>query len=209
MRTVLKLAIAMPFLGIITPDHLAAQKRGLVDVSPTHFRRGFWIEAGGGWGEESYKFDGDPVGYAESLGKPTFVFRLGGTVNPHLRLGGEITGWWNSYQNNDEFGVYDVTETLASFMAIARVFPSKKLGLHFTGGAGVGVSSADVDYGNSTSEEGFAYRVGAGWEIRLGKQLFLTPAMDFYQHSYEKRDEPTLHERLVNYNLTLTWQPGR
>ena len=190
-------------LAMVTTE-AAAQRRGLVDVSPTSDRRGIWLEAGGGWGQEAYKFGSDP--YSSNLGKPTFDFRIGGTLNPYLRIGAEVTAWWNSYQNDDG---YHVNESLTQLMAIGRVYPVKDLGLFAKGGAGVGWTSASVDYGNATTETGFATVLGAGYEIKLSRKVFLTPAFDWYQSSYQKRDDATLHERLLNFSLSVTWQPGR
>ena len=204
--------IAVALLGIAAivfgPDAALAQRKGLVDVSPPHYRHGFWIEGGLGWGEEQYKFGNDP--YNEGLGKPTFGLRLGGTVNSHVRMGAEWNIWVNGYQDvgGDGYPV-DVNETLNAVMAIARIYPSTKLGLFLKGGAGLGITYASVDYGNSTSESGFATTLGAGWEVQLGRQLFLTPAVDWYQHSFQKRDDDTLYERLLNFSLAVTWQPGR
>ena len=90
-----------------------------------------------------------------------------------------------------------------------RVFPSRNLGLFLKGGAGLGLTYASVDYGNSTSESGFATNLGAGWEIKLGREIFLTPGVDWYQHSFQKRDDDTLYERLFNVSLAVIWQPGR
>lgn len=193
---------------VLVPDSALAQRKGLVDVSPNHYRNGFWLEGALGWGEEQYKFGNDP--YNEGLGKPTFGLRLGGTVSPHLRLGAEWNIWVNGYQDVDEEGFpVDVNETLNAIMAIARFYPAKSLGLYLKGGAGLGITHAGVEYGNSTSESGFATTLGAGWEIKLGREIFLTPAVDWYQHSFEKRDDATLYERLVNFSLAVTWQPGR
>jgi hypothetical protein len=131
--------IAVALLGIAAivfgPDAALAQRKGLVDVSPPHYRHGFWIEGGLGWGEEQYKFGNDP--YNEGLGKPTFGLRLGGTVNSHVRLGAEWNIWVNGYQDvgGDGYPV-DVNETLNAVMAIARIYPSTKLGLFLKGGAG-------------------------------------------------------------------------
>ncbi len=204
--------VAVAFLGFaaiaLVPDSAPAQRKGLVDVSPGHYRHGFWLEGALGWGEESYKFANEP--YAEGLGKPTFGIRLGGTVSPHLRLGGEWNIWANSYQDVDiDNNPYDVTETLNAVMAVARLYPAKSLGLFVKGGAGIGITSASVDYGNTTSETGFATTFGAGWEVKLGKGIFFTPAVDWYQHSFEKRGDDTLYERLFNVSIGVTWQPGR
>jgi len=203
-------AVALFGLAAIAfvPDPALAQRKGLVDVSPSSYRRGFWLEGALGWGEEQYKFANDP--YNEGLGKPTFGIRLGGTVNPQLRMGVEWNIWSNGYQDVDADGnPFDVNENLHAIMGIGRFYPSRGLGLFFKGGAGVGISYASVDYGNSTSETGFAYSLGTGWEVKLGRELFLTPAVDWYQHSFQKRGDDTLYERLLNFSVAVTWQPGR
>jgi hypothetical protein len=202
--TALASALVLLAHGTLGAQEPKAPRRGLVDVSPTSDRHGLWLEGGLGWGEESYKFGGDP--YSSNLGKPTFKFLLGGTVNPYLRLGAEVNTWWNSYQ--DEVTGYEVHEDLTHLMGIARIYPMKNMGLYFKGGLGVGWSSASVDYGNSTTEAGFAQVVGAGWEVKVSKVLFITPAFDWYWSQYEKRGDATLHERLLNFSVGLTFQPG-
>ena len=199
----LAITITMVLAGQARAQAPAQKHRGLVDVSPPSGRHGLWLEGGFGWGEEAYKFGNDP--YTPNLGKPTFNFRLGGTVNPYLRLGGEVNAWWNSYQDNTG---YNVSETLTHALVIARVYPAKSLGLYLKGGAGVGWTGASLDYSNGTSEAGFAMGLGAGWEIALSKQLYLTPAVDWYQSRYEKRDDATLYKRLFNLSVSVTWQPG-
>ena len=128
---------------------------------PPHYRHGFWIEGGLGWGEEQYKFGNDP--YTDGLGKPTFGLRLGGTVGAHFRLGAEWNIWSNSYQDVDMDGIpFDVNETLNAFMAIGRLYPAKSLGLFLKGGVGLGITHAGVEYGNSTNESGLATNTGRG-----------------------------------------------
>lgn len=215
MSRSIRLATLSLALMALVNEAAVAQRRGIVDVSPSHFRRGFWLEGALGWGEESYKCTleicgaGVPLGYTESLGKPTLSARLGGTVSPHLRLGGEITAWWNQYSDFDDQGEFDVTETLTEILAVARVYPARSLGLYFKGGAGIGVSTTSVEFGDSNSESGFATSLGAGYEIKVSDKLFITPAFDYYLNRFEKRGEDTLYERLWNLSVGLTWQPGR
>jgi opacity protein-like surface antigen len=191
--------------GMLVTSGEAQRRRGLVDVTPAHQRRGFWLEGGLGWGREAYRFD-DQHAWSESLSKPTLSISLGGTPSPTLRLGAQITGWWNRYQDDDGF---NITETLTSVLAVGRVYPMRSLGLYLKAGAGVGVSGADVEGGVGTTETGFAYTLGAGYEIKLSRTLYLTPAVDWTRFSFEKRGEPTLRERLLNLSLSLTWQPRR
>ena len=204
MTCTLRIAtLALASATLLAAD-AAAQRRGLVDVTPPHHRRGFWVEGGLGWGQESYKFASDP--YSSSLGKPTFDLQVGGTVNPYLRLGGEWNVWWYDYQNDDG---YDVTESLHYVGAVARVYPVTSLGLFAKGGAGLGISSASVDYGDGTSETGFAWNAGVGYEIKVSRTLYITPQAGWYFSSYQKRDDDTLYERLFNLTLNVTFQPGR
>jgi hypothetical protein len=203
MHAVRLSALAAVAAALFTSSAAAQRQRGLVDVSPTSDRRGLWMDIGAGWGIESYKFGNES--YVDGLGKPTFNFKIGGTVNPNVRLGGEVNVWWNGYQ--DESG-YDVDETLTNVMAIGRFYPSKTMGLFLKGGVGLGITTASLEYSNSTTETGFATVLGAGYEIKVGKQLFITPGFDWYQSSFQKRGDTTLHERLLNYSLVLTWQPG-
>ena len=207
VRPIAVAVLALSAIAVI-PDSANAQRKGLVDVSPPHFRHGFWLEGSLGWGEEQYKFANDP--YTETLGKPTFGLRLGGTVGPHLRLGGEWNIWSNNYQNLDDLNnPVDVNETLNAILAIARVYPTKGLGLFAKGGVGLGITHAGVEFGNSTTETGLAYSAGLGWEIKLGKEIFFTPAVDWYWSSYEQRGDDTLYEKLFNVSIAVTWQPGR
>ena len=83
------------------------------------------------------------------------------------------------------------------------------LGLFAKGGAGLGITSASVDYGSSTSETGFAWNAGVGYEIQVSKVLYITPQVGWYFSSYQKRDDDTLYERLFNVSLNVTFQPGR
>jgi hypothetical protein len=153
--------VLLPLAALVLVNESAlGQRRGIVDVSPPHDRRGFWLEGGMGWGFESYKFGSDD--YTASLDKPTVGLRLGGTVNPNFRLGGEVTAWWYSYQDVDG---YDVTEYLTEVMAIARFYPAKSAGLFFKGGAGIGITGVDGEFVDGTSETGFATVLGAGYEI--------------------------------------------
>ncbi len=185
----------------------SAQRKGLVDVSPDHFRRGVWLEAGLGWGQESFKLADDP--YSDQLGKPTFNFAVGGTPNSWIRLGGETTAWVYTFQDEDDQGVFQVTDGLWNIMAVARAYPIRNAGLFFRGGVGLGVSSRSIEFSNTVTETGLSTLLGVGYELQLSKQLFLTPSVGWFNSSFTKRDDDTLYERLANLSLSVTFQPGR
>ncbi|MBM4187774.1 MAG: porin family protein [Gemmatimonadetes bacterium] len=189
----------------------AQRRRGLVDVTSSGERHGFWINLGVGAGKDSYKFEGDP-GWTDNPTKPSFSLRLGGTVNPNFRLGGEITGWVNDGQFDDQGD--RITEYLTAAMLIGQFYPSQKAGLFFKGGAGFSRSGVSVYGPGDSHEDGFAWSAGAGYEIKLSRALFLTPTVDFLQHRSEANAvggvaSPALYERLFTIGVALTIQPSR
>lgn len=207
------IAVSVVSLVLLTGLSTAAdaqRRRGLVDVTPRDGRHGFWINLGVGAGRESYRF-ADQNDYTTGLTKPTLSVRLGGTVNPNLRLGAELIGWSDTY--NDDAGDR-VTEYLAGLLLIGQFYPARDLGLFLKGGAGLSRSGVNVAGPFDTHEDGFAWTAGLGYEIRLSRNLLLTPTVDLLQHRSERRSDqggalPALHERLVTVGVALTIQPGR
>ena len=192
-------------LIVAASDAEAQRRRGLVDVTPRSDRHGFWLNLGFARGEEEYKFAGDP-GWTDGPAKPAVSLRIGGTVNPNFRLGGEIVGWSNETRIDGE----NATEYLAGAMLIGQFYPSRKAGLFVKGGAGFSRSGVSVYGPGDTAEDGFAWSVGAGYEIRLSRTLFLTPTVDLLQHRSDGAvGEPALYERLFTVGVALTIQPGR
>lgn len=204
-RGVQVIMLVLGITALVASDAVAQRRRGLVDVSRPDGRHGFWLEGGAGAGWESFKFDGEP--YTESLTKPTFSLGLGGTVSPALRLGVEGTIW--VYHYFDDVAVTDVTESLTALMAVGRFYPARHAGFFAKAGGGLGITATSLEFGDDVSETGFAWMLGAGYEIQLSRSLFLTPSIEWFQHSFQQREADTLHERLFNLGLRLTWQPGR
>ena len=213
MRTTMRFLAAAIAVLVLVPasDALAQHRRGLVDVSPRSERHGAWLSFGLGAGTDSYRYDVDP-NYGHSLTKPSFFIAGGGTVNPHLRLGGEVNAWVNEYTDDTGYGV---TETLVGGLLTAQVYPVRELGLYVKGGLGISRSAAYVSGGGyGPGETGFAYLYGAGYEVKLGRNFFITPMVNVMNH----RSDPgrrsgdllgTLHERVVSLGVGLTFQPGR
>lgn len=173
--------------------------RGLVEV-PRGGRAGFWGGVGVGAGGESFDLL-DGVGYSSELYKPTVSLRLGGTVNQHLRLGGELLAWI------DDQG--EQTASLSSFLFIAQAYPASATGFYLKGGLGVGRNAVDFRSGFDVGDTGFAGLVGAGWELRLGRRVYLNPAVDLVEHRYTGRGGDRYHERLINFGLGVLFQSGR
>jgi hypothetical protein len=175
--------------------------RGLAEVREGG-RHGFWAAVGLGAGGESYDLR-DGAGYSGELYKPTVSLRLGGTVSQELRLGGELLAWVN--ENGP------AVETLTSALFIAQLYPVSATGLYLKGGLGIGRNEVDFpdDGYFGVGDTGFAGLVGAGWELRLGRRLFLNPAIDLVGHSYTGRSGERYRERLVNFGLSIGYQTAR
>ena len=181
-------------------DGLAQQAPpGLAEVREGS-RGGFWAGFGLGAGGESYDLR-DGTGYGGTLYRPTVSFRAGGTVSQQLRLGGEVLAWIN--ENGD------ATESLTSFLFLAQLYPASSSGLYLKGGLGLGRNAVDFRDGYGIGDTGFAGLVGAGWEIRVGRKIYLNPAVDLVGHTYSSRNGPSYRERLVNFGLSVLYQSRR
>jgi hypothetical protein len=190
-------AAAILFLG----GAAAAQDapRGLVEVRDGG-RHGFWGALGIGAGGEAFDLR-DGAGYSGELYRPTVSLRLGGTPSRYVRLGGEILGWIDDQGSR--------TESLTSVLFITQFYPSPETGLYLKGGLGLGRNQVDFDDGFGVGDTGFAGLLGAGWEVRVGRRLYLAPAIDLVQHRYTGRGGERYRERIVNFGMGVLFQSGR
>lgn len=173
--------------------------RGLVEVRDRG-RYGFWGALGVGAGGEAFDLR-DGAGYSGDLYRPTISVRLGGTPSQYLRLGGEIQAWIDDQGHR--------TESLTSILFIGQFYPAPVTGLYLKGGLGLGRSEVDFDDGFGLGDTGFAGLVGAGWEVRVGRRLYLNPAIDLIQHRYTGRGGDRYRERIVNFGIGVLFQSGR
>jgi hypothetical protein len=179
-----------------------AQKtpRGLVEVQEGG-RHGFWGALGLGAGGEAFDLR-DGAGYSGELYRPTVSLRLGGTPAPWIRLGGELQTWIDDQGRQ--------TESLSSILFISQLYPAPATGLYLKGGVGLGRSAVDFDDGFvGLDETGFAGLLGAGWEVRVGRRLYLNPAVDLIEQRYTGRGGERFRERIVNFGLGVLFQSGR
>ena len=58
-------------------------------------------------------------------------------------------------------------------------------------------------------DTGFAGLLGAGYELRLGRRIYLNPTVDLVGHSYSGRLGGGYNERLVNFGLGVLFQTGK
>jgi hypothetical protein len=211
MRNTTKALAAIAAILLLLPSSalLAQRRRGLVDVSRDSERHGLWLTLGAGAGWEEFRFD-NPPDWSAKQRAPALWFALGGTVSPHLRLGGEANVW--VHEHFDQASGFNVTETLAAGLLTGQFYPARNLGLFLKGGLGISRSGSDVEGpGGSVGETGFAFLGGVGYEIKLGRNIFLSPLASVMYHSSGDRDAPegNLHERVFLVGVGLTFQPGR
>ncbi len=174
---------------------LVAGAAALALAAPAEAQRevkhqGFWIGfgLGGGW-NTSDGLDG------ETLGGGAIYLRMGATPSDRLLVGGEINGWFRD-QNGTAIGRGNVTLSLL-------FYPSRSGGLFVKGGAGLAQVQASQRIGNVTTtitDEGFGTTLGAGFDIRLGRNLYLTPNVDFLFQTIDDANNT-----LTLLSLGLTW----
>jgi len=132
-------------------------------------RKGFWIGFGFGWG--SYGIGGDSV--PSGLGRQdsyTGFIKLGGTINPHLLLGAESVAWTKTEGGS--------TLTAGNLTFSAFYYPQPASGLFLN--AGVGFSRVEASSGGSSGgNSGPGLTLGAGYDIRVGTNVSITPIVDY------------------------------
>lgn len=152
--------------------------------------RGFWIGfgAGGGW-NTSDELDG------ETLGGGAVYFRLGGTPSERLLVGGEVIGW---FRDQDGATVSRGNVTLSLLL-----YPSRNGGLFLKGGVGAAQVTVSQTIGNVTTtvtDGGLGTTLGAGYDIRLGRNFYLTPNIDFLFQSIDD-----VNNTLTLLSVGVTW----
>jgi hypothetical protein len=218
MRNPTKTLTALAAILLVMPlsDAVAQRRHGLVDVSPAHERHGLWINLGVAAGWENYRYSNSPGGWHYPDGRldPSFSLAVGGTVSPYLRVGGEINAWAESFNDIDTNGdPVHLTDYLVGGLITGQLYPVPRLGLFVKGGLGLSRSGESISGGYGTGETGFAYEYGAGYEIKVSRNLFLTPSVGVLNHRSTNPNDTdnlgTLHERVWTVGLALTIQPGR
>jgi hypothetical protein len=168
-------------VGLVSAGSLVAQ-------TPT--RQGFWLGAGLGYGSLGVGCYGcDGLGREGAL---SGYLKLGGTVNPSLRLGVESNGWVKS-----EGGV---TLTSGLGAGTVTVYPAPANGFFVKGGAGVSYAKLDAGSFGSASETGWGGIAGLGYDIPMGRTLYLTPVANWvYGHFSD------WHTTNLQLALGVTW----
>lgn len=145
---------------------------GVLQAQHPQNRDGFWISFGLGYGSAGISCDGCPT-YDRESGFTSYV-RLGGTINPRLLLGGDISAWTKTSSG--------LTSTLGGMMATLLYYPSASGGFFLRGGAGFALY-AETGGASNISGAGGGLVAGAGYDLRAGRNVSLTAFVDFLMGS--------------------------
>ena len=142
-------------------------------------REGFWINFGVGYGSAHEKCNGCSDTTVSGV---TGFLRLGGTVSPHLLIGGEIQGLSHGYAAVDSFP--SAKEIIGSVTASLYYYPKPASGFFLKAGLGFSDYRFTVNGSSGTvTGLGGGMIVGLGYDIRVGRNVSLTPTGDLWYGS--------------------------
>jgi len=166
-------ALVVMFLAVVcglVPATGAAQER-----------QGFWIGFGGGYGSAGVSCDDCDDGRE---GSGAGYLRLGATLNERVLLGGEFNIWSKSARSDVEGEDFEATFNLYNFVGSVTFYPNPSKGFFVRGGAGAAIADVDIESDGSTLTveigTGFGVVGGAGYDFRVGRNISVTPAVDFW-----------------------------
>jgi hypothetical protein len=149
---------------------LAVLLAGSASAQQAQARQGFWVGGGLGYGSLGCE------GCTDRTGAPSGYLKLGGTLRENILLGVETNGWTKS-----EFGA---RLTMGNVSGAVYWYPMTTNGLFVK--AGAGYSMLDVDTGvGSGSESGFGMLGGVGYDVRVGRNLSITPVANWFRGGFD------------------------
>jgi len=141
-------------------------------------RDGFWIGFGLGYGSANITCDN--CADSSSVGSITGFVKLGGAPSGNLLIGGAINGWWRTNEG--------MTETIANVTASVYLYPVTRSGFFVTGG--LGLSTYHANTFPASHGTGLGLTAGAGYDIRVGRDVSLTPVVNFVYGALGDFDVP-------------------
>ena len=145
-------------------------------------RQGFWISGGPAWGSLDLACSGCETDRESGL---TMLLAMGGTPRPGLLLGGQLEGWAK------EIGGVDLT--VGHLSGVVYWYPRPAAGLFLKGGAGIAVYSVDAGPLGDEEDSGLGLHAGVGYDIRVGRNLSITPAGCVFWGDFGGGDANVLH----------------
>jgi hypothetical protein len=145
------------FLAVLLASSASAQQ--------AQTRQGFWI--GGGLGYGSLGCDG-----CDRVGAPSGYLKLGGTLRQNILLGVETNGWTKS-----ELGA---RLTMGNVSGAVYWYPMTTNGMFVKAGAGYSVLDNSF-----SSTSGFGLLGGVGYDVRVSRNLSVTPVANWFRGSFD------------------------
>lgn len=138
-------------------------------------REGFWIGGGMGYGSMGMSCEG--CGDIDREGGASGYFKLGGTLRPNILLGVEGNAWRKSEGT--------LTLTMGNFSGAAYWYPMVTSGLFIKGGVGYSTLRLDDDTVGDASDSGFGLLAGLGYDVRVGRNLSITPVANWFRGGFD------------------------
>ena len=139
--------------------------------------------------------------------------RIGGTLNQRVMLAGESAIWVGSRDG--------VGHTSGNLSAIIMYYPSPAGGLFLRGGIGISYVMTSIDqsatvggiyYQTSVSQTkgGFGATASVGYDVRLGRNLYLVPEVGWYLQAVGSQTSTTFGttpgtNNIITFSLGLVW----
>ncbi|MGD8727504.1 MAG: outer membrane beta-barrel protein [Gemmatimonadales bacterium] len=179
-------------LTVTFPLLLAASAVSAQQV-PKH--KGYWIGfgIGGGWNLSN------TIGGKSTGGGGAFL-RMGGSPSQNVLLGGELIGF-GTKENGVSYGRGNLNVIVMYYLDVKR-------GLYVKGGVGGAsftTSVVDDNTRTTTTDNGFGAGAGVGWDVRLGSNFYLTPALDFLYQRVSVGDNEATNNTMALLNVGITW----
>jgi len=162
-------------------------------------RDGFWISFGLGYGSANVTCDNCNSG--PRTGGFTGFLKLGGTPSRNVLIGASLNGWTRETAG--------VNESLGNITTSLFYYPVASSGFFLTGG--LGFSAYNIDSSPEVNGSGWGFTSGAGYDIRVGRNVSLTPVVNFVYGALGDFDVPgigTAHgwkQNVVDFGLGVTF----
>lgn len=184
------------FLGVVALVVLLAAPVRAQDPP----REGFWFALGAGAGSANVTCDDCDNDDRETGGAG---YLAGGwALNRRVLLGLDLSLWTKT---DDADGV-DVTVNLYNFTGTVTVYPSATANFFLKAGAGAAFADSEFRVGSTlVSTElgsGVGLMAGAGYDIRLGRRLALTPAISY---NYGNINDLTYEDEPIAFGFKQNW----
>lgn len=127
-----------------------------------HDRRGLWVGLGVGVGSARASCSV----CADQAAGPAAHAKAGGTVSRKVLAGVQGTGWFESGGTSER--------SLVMLAALGTLYPWPDRGFHFEAGIS-GYWYVEEDSANELSTQGLALQLGAGYDLRITRDVSLSP----------------------------------